>query len=231
MKIRHLYCTLIMFFTFFSNGFGSEIRDRLDLINYLIEKNNFNTYLEIGVADGKHLQEVKAKFKTGVDPNPWESSRAIYYGHNNIEFFPMTSDDFFKRNVKKYDIVFIDGLHLWEQALTDVFNAMDCLNPGGVIIMHDCLPGIPEEQVRTPPPGASWTGDVWKAAAFIRMNIKNVNFCVIDFDCGCGVLIPNSTQECFTPRIPQDSLDWNVYLNNRNKLLNVVKIEDWIRKN
>ena len=101
-------------------------RTRTDLINYLITKHGYQTYLEIGLADGKNLESVIAPHKVGIDPSP--ASPATHR---------MTSDAFFAVNKETFDIVFVDGLHLYEQALKDVENALACLNPGGVIVMHD----------------------------------------------------------------------------------------------
>ena len=67
-------------------------RQHLDLLNYLIIKNNYKSYLEIGVADGKNLQSVIVEHKVGVDPSP------ILPG-----VYRMTSDDFFKTNSETFE--------------------------------------------------------------------------------------------------------------------------------
>ncbi len=46
----------------------------------------------------------------------------------------MTSDDFFRQyQGPPFDLIFIDGLHLSQQVLTDVKNALQWLNPGQVL--------------------------------------------------------------------------------------------------
>jgi hypothetical protein len=99
-------------------------------------------------------------------------------------------------------------LHLHEQVLKDVDNALACLNPEGIIILHDCMPDSQETQGRTPTCPIAWTGDVWKAAAYIRMHYENVDFCVLDMDWGCGVLTPNSTQRIF-PALLIEDMGWD----------------------
>lgn len=192
-------------------------RQRSDLINYLIVKNGYKKYLEIGVADGENLRRIEAAEKVGVDPSPAPSA---LFTHR------ITSDEFFKNNQETFDIVFIDGLHLHEQVLRDIENSLNCLNPGGIIVMHDCMPVQPEHQDRTPIPGA-WNGDVWKAAAYVRMHWDGVHFCVLDMDCGCGVLTPNSTQILY-PSKPIEEMDWAFYVNNKTELLNVKSVENWL---
>lgn len=191
-------------------------KQHLDLLNYLIVKKDYQSYLEIGICDGRNIRSVIATNKVGVDP-------AHYAGAD----YQLTSDEFFAINQETFDLVFIDGLHLCEQVLRDVENALKVLNPGGMIVMHDCLPETFIHQSRTQVPGP-WTGDVWKAAAYIRMHLPNVHFCVLDMDWGCGILTPDSSQTLY-PEVPLEKLDWAYFVKNRIQLLNVVKLGDWIK--
>ena len=52
----------------------------------------------------------------------------------------MTSDDFFRINKNKFDVIFIDGLHEYQQAVNDIENSLGCLNENRVILLDDCLP-------------------------------------------------------------------------------------------
>ncbi len=195
-------------------------KQHIDLLNYLLIKHGYTRYLEIGIADCQNLNQIIAPYKVGVDPG-------IYPGCPVANVRQMTSDQFFATNQETFDLIFIDGLHLCEQVLKDVENALKCLNPGGLIVMHDCMPALQEHQVRIFPGGA-WNGDVWKAAAFIRMNLNNVHFCVLDMDYGCGVLTPNSSQVLFPAR-SIENMDWNFFVQNRNQLLNVISVENWVK--
>jgi predicted O-methyltransferase YrrM len=69
----------------------------------------------------------------GVDPNQGVTLR-------------MTSDEFFAANQFTFDIVFIDGLH--DQVAKDIENSLRVLNPGGIIVMHDCNPTTKISQLR-----------------------------------------------------------------------------------
>lgn len=190
-------------------------RAHLELINYLILENGYQSYLEIGIAGGQNLNAVIAKHKIGVDPNPF--TPATYH---------LTSDDFFQMNRETFDIIFIDGLHLHEQVIKDIENSLACLNPNGIIVVHDCTPATEQAQSRTPFYGG-WNGDVWKAAAYLRMHVENIGFCVLDTDHGCGIVVPQSTQSLY-PAIPLEKLDWDFYVKNRNELLNVISLEEWL---
>ena len=49
---------------------GYDIASRKSIINHLIEKNNFKSYLEISVYEGQNFKNINVKFKVGVDPKP-----------------------------------------------------------------------------------------------------------------------------------------------------------------
>ena len=136
---------------------------RIDIINYLIKKNNYKTYLEIGVQNGISFRaiELPIENKVGVDPDL--NSRATIY---------MTSDEFFAQNDKKFDIVFVDGLHECDAVYRDIKNSLAILNEGGIIVCHDCNP-LTREAQQVPRIQKLWNGDCWKALVGVR-NYKNM---------------------------------------------------------
>jgi hypothetical protein len=113
----------------------------------------------------------------------------------------MTSDDFFagRRFFFGLDVVFVDGLHTQRQALKDVENALAHLNPGGVIVIHDCNPpsaaaAHPAESLahaaslNLPGWNGEWCGDVWKSIVMIRSQRRDVKAFVLDCDFGLGIV-------------------------------------------
>ena len=79
-------------------NFSFDKRNRLDLINHIIKKNNYKQYLEIGCHNDEVFNKIEID-KIGIDP---------ISGGN----FRGTSDEFFEKNQKKFDCIFIDGLHV-----------------------------------------------------------------------------------------------------------------------
>ena len=79
----------------------------------------------------------------------------------------MTSDEFFKKNRQNFDIIFLDGLHTYEQTIKDIDNGLRFLNTNGVILVHDCLPKKIWNQI-VPRLYGHWNGDVWKAIVHSR---------------------------------------------------------------
>src|SRR5688500_11701548 len=90
---------------------------RTELINYIIKKQGYSTYLEIGIGTGKNFEAIKCRLKVGVDP-------AIEYKKGKL--YNETSDSFFAKNNGGYDIIFIDGLHHADQVRKDIINAWAC---------------------------------------------------------------------------------------------------------
>lgn len=146
---------------------------RFDLINLLIEKNNYQSYLEIGCSKDECFKAIKTPNKIGVDPFRGGTHR-------------MTSDAFFEENTETFDIIFVDGLHQYDQVLRDMINSVEALNDGGVVLVHDCLPRNYYAQLDFPS-GGDWNGDVWKAFAEMRAKTDiDCALCLIDH--GVGII-------------------------------------------
>ena len=131
---------------------------REKIINHFIEKNNLINpeYLEIGVWNGQTFRHVNSLNKDGVDPGQYCDCNYVNY--------KMTSDDFFKKNEKKYDFIFIDGLHTAFQVSKDLYNSISYLKPNGIIMLDDVFPHEKKEQeALNLNKIGSQTGDVWKA--------------------------------------------------------------------
>jgi len=187
---------------------------RTDIINHIIEKNNYTKYLEIGVRNpGSNFNLINAAHKDGVDPN----------GNCN---HPMTSDAFFEQLDEdiRYDIIFIDGLHLDFQVENDIKNSLKHLKDGGTIVMHDCNPPTEKHQVEEYDGFSPWNGTTWKAYAKFRMTDETLSMFVVDTDWGVGVITKG--QQILYPKA--DVLDYNLLNENRSELLNLITPEKFL---
>ncbi|PYI78804.1 MAG: class I SAM-dependent methyltransferase, partial [Verrucomicrobia bacterium] len=88
--------------------------------------------------------------------------------------FPETSDAFFARHGpdallagRPLGIGFIDGLHLYEQALKDFINLERYCGPRSVILFHDTIPLDETTQSRARDTQFH-TGDVWKTVLCLK---------------------------------------------------------------
>jgi len=128
------------------------------------------SYVEIGLGHGRSLALAGPETKAiGIDPYQgfWERLNYVC-PHSPATLFPLTSDDFFKQydlreaiERQNFDLGFIDGLHLFEQALKDFINLERYARKDSVILIHDCLPIAPIVAERDRCTGF-WTGDVWR---------------------------------------------------------------------
>jgi hypothetical protein len=146
---------------------------RFDVINFLIEKFNYESYLEIGLQYGVAWEKINCQYKVGVEP---------IHPHEDPRIKKMYSDEFFNQNSEKFDIIFIDGDHNYGQVIKDIRNAKSCLNSGGSIVLHDCRP-LDENHGTNP----FLNGTVWKAVCEIRSE-SGWSVCTLDDDHGVGVL-------------------------------------------
>ena len=153
-------------------NFNFDKRNRLDLIKHVIKKNDYKNYLEIGCHNNEVFDKIEIE-KIGVDP----ISGGNYKG---------TSDKFFKNNLKKFDCIFIDGLHEYSQVRKDILNSIEILNKDGIIILHDCLPPSISHQ-RVPRTRYTWNGDVWKAIVEAR-TWEHVDTYTVLSDQGLGLI-------------------------------------------
>ena len=183
---------------------------RTDLINFLIKKYNLKSFLEIGCQKNVNFNAIECKKKVSVDPDPAANAT-----------FCMTSDEYFYNNFEVFDIIFIDGLHEYQQVKKDFENSYRVISANGFIILHDCNP-IGEEFTSVPRETKVWYGDVYKFAAQLGTNW--LSFKTIDMDCGCGVFMPN-TQEYALREVPT----WEHFEQNRDRLLNLISWEDFLK--
>ena len=56
---------------------------------------------------------------------------------NKVEILRETSDNFFLINKYKFDLIYIDGNHLYEFVRRDIDNSLNVLNENGIIVLDD----------------------------------------------------------------------------------------------
>jgi hypothetical protein len=227
--------------------------NRLTLINTLLTRIKGNNYLEIGVRDGKTITEVKAKHKVGVDP-AYHLKRNLalkgVLGLNDFKLFKQTSDEFFKNEAKKtfpdgIDLVFIDGLHNYDQSLRDVINSLEFLNPNGFMVLHDCNPkgaaqAYPiknsyDEVIEVLQSGGiegwtgEWNGDVWKTIVHLRAFHPELNVRTIDADQGLGVIsFGQNHHQLNVEKSELENAEFDFLEQNRKRFLGLISKEEFL---
>lgn len=158
------------------------------------------TYLEIGVDAGRTLSLARPPtLAFGVDPAP-VAPRAFAA---TTRTFAVESDAFFASadaeslfGADPIALAFVDGLHLFEQALKDFLHVERRAARGSVVLFHDCLP-LDAATARRERATGFWTGDVWKILPILARHRPDLDVFVIPaYPTGLGVvtrLDPSST--------------------------------------
>jgi len=199
---------------------------RFAVVNILINKFHNPTYLEIGCSANVLFDSVPIPIekKVGVDPFTGGTVRK-------------TSDDFFQANDVQFDVVFIDGLHTYEQVRRDVINSINSLKEGGWIALHDMLPRHWIEQHNPCISQEAWTGDVWKIA-FELVQTEGIEFKILKIDYGVGVIKvekPGPNKQIVELKDFREELlhkQFSYYYDNLNKLpiIEWSDAQNWLRK-
>jgi hypothetical protein len=139
----------------------------LDVLASLHRDLEPSLYLELGVRRGRSLKLAQCQ-AVGVDPKP----QIAVVLPDTTRVLPMTSDEFFSGLAKQVlpkspDLVFIDGMHLFEYALRDFMHAERLAAPNTLVVFDDIFPNHPAQAARVRRTRV-WTGDVWKIYFCLR---------------------------------------------------------------
>ena len=116
-------------------------------------------YLAIGSYEGRSIVYICSEFKnlvaTAVDPYlPCEEHKTYSIDHDmeikyenckknsnlfkeRVKIYRLTSNDFFKQNNKKFDLIYVDGSHKALDVKNDFLNSLEVINQNGLIILDD----------------------------------------------------------------------------------------------
>jgi hypothetical protein len=166
-------------------------------LNTISKALDCKTYLEIGVATGYTILKVDVPSRTGVDPHfAFDWRQEMSNANGSLYLQQCTSDKFFETLDPsiKYDLIFIDGLHTYEQTYRDIINALLHSHPRTVILIDDTVPSDVFSTSRDPQEcvdlrftfsekrDSSWHGDTYKVVPLIRLFNPHYNLSTIVTD-------------------------------------------------
>ena len=215
MKQKHIFLLKRFLYYIYGEKFfkrlnynWSQFPSRMEIIQKIINQNNFKKYLEIGCDQDENFSKIKVENKVGVDPLRGGTIRS-------------TSDEFFKSNNDKFDIIFLDGLHTYNQTIKDINNSLEHLNSNGIIIIHDCLPKKIWNQI-VPRMYGHWNGDVWKAIVESR-TLSDIDTYTCVADHGLGVIFKRKNRNLLNLKINNfEKLKFSEYYKNHNEFMNPI---------
>ena len=193
----------------------SVLSQRYEIINKIIKKNSYKKYLEIGCFKDENFEKIDINYKVGVDPVSGGTVRK-------------TSDEYFEDNKEYFDIIFIDGLHYFDQVKKDIKNSLNFLNSKGIIIIHDCLPSKIRDQM-IPRAHEKWNGDVWKAIVELRTkDYLDVYTCFADH--GLGVIFKRNNKNKLNLNLKNfKKLKFRDYYHNYSKFMNIISEDELLK--
>lgn len=164
-------------------------------LNLLAKKINAKRYLEIGVQTGQTFANVAVPDKTAVDPD----FRFDYLSDQDPlhRYHEVCSDVYFSglENPDLFDLVFIDGLHTYDQAYRDFCNSLVLTSGLSIIVLGDTEPADLYSSLRSQAvcelrrsreaPGsavAEWRGDVYKIPLFLKLFHSSLEYCTVTGD-------------------------------------------------
>jgi SAM-dependent methyltransferase len=180
----------------------SAVVSRPGVINKFLALFDAPSYLEIGVSEGKTFFAVNAQRKVAVDPKFRFSVDQATKENACCSFHEVASDIYFSDRIRPsevFQVIFLDGLHTFEQTLRDFTNAIRFLTPDGVIIIDDIVPnsyqsGLPDQLDSMKVKefigdlDHSWMGDTYKLVFFIEAFFPTFELRTIADNHGQGVV-------------------------------------------
>lgn len=143
-------------------------------------------YLEVGVQYGRTLEDVEAEERWAVDPLPLFDLERL---PPNVRVYAQTSDEFFASldESRTFHIVFLDGLHHFEQTYRDLVHASGHLCEESAIVIDDVVPRDSFAAMRNQDAalaqrsaqgveGHEWQGDVFKIMAVLRDHHSDISW-------------------------------------------------------
>ena len=190
----------------------SKYPTRFEIIQNIIEFKKYKSYLEIGCDRNQSFSNINIDKRVGIDPVEGGTHK-------------MTSDEFFSNNNDKFDIIFIDGLHQYEQVIRDVKNSLNCLTKNGIILLHDCLPRTLWNQIY-PRINSDWNGDAWKAIVECR-TYENIDTYTCMADRGIGVIVSRKNMnKLILNNNDFKGLKYKDYYQNHEQYMNLIEHHD-----
>jgi len=190
------------------------------IVNYLIIKYNLKSYLEISTPTTSFVySEIICDDKTlicySIDQTNIRQDNDTILSleeYKNIKFD------------KKFDIIFVDPYHSFDQSNYDIELAYSLLSENGFIVVHDCYTTV-KELYNIEFQYEAWCGETYKA--FINFNInhpKNQLF-VVDCDFGCGIISKYKKRRKFYDK-KLDDITLDKFLSNPDEFITLLNEND-----
>ena len=221
------------------------MNEKKNIINHLIQTNSFTKYLEIGVDNPiGNFDLIHCPTKHSVDPCIEFLDAIVDYKYLSDDFFSLLENNQLNLSSDyKWDVIFIDGLHISTQVERDFNNALNHLSENGFILFHDTNPPTlwhAREEYYVNGYQQHWNGTVWKViyklnslrsdliihtVGGVGSTFNTIEDGLYD-DLGWGVsIIQRGEQKCC--EFDNPFYEYKKFEENRKRYLNTINLEEF----
>ena len=216
---------------------------KMEIIGLLAAKYGFRRYLELcSSVSGNYYRNLDRRILSTAHrlmyncPEAFADGLNIDFRSENLDISQCLAE--IRGKGFRYDIILVDPFHEYDSSYRDLHEALDLIDEGGMLVVHDCLP--PRAKVATPRqlPG-EWPGVTYKAYLDFISERRDLEYTTVDVDYGCGLIRKSSSELQINAR--HDSLlwqDWREIGNDFNRtfrflkrhkkeLLNLISVEEF----
>jgi hypothetical protein len=172
---------------------------KVDVVKHLATLNGYTRYLEIATTTtGVRFADAQAfGFETCLRllykcPQDFEDGKPIDFRSPDLDISSCLAS--LAERSLLFDIVFVDSHHTYECSARDLSAAFALVRDGGAIVVHDCDPPNPELAAPDFCVG-SWCGVTYKAYIDFVLTNPQIDYCTVDADFGCGVIIRRASSD------------------------------------
>jgi hypothetical protein len=176
---------------------------RADVVQSFLSLYQEPRYLEVGVEKGLTFHALSAARKVAVDPHFQFDVSEAESAHPEATYHQVPSDEYFGSRARgQFEVIYLDGLHTFEQILRDFTNALELITPDGVIVIDDVIPNSYFASMSNASEfwalhaggfvqRAFWMGDVYRLVFFIDTFFQQVSFRTVEENHGQLVVWKN----------------------------------------
>jgi len=103
---------------------------------FIAEQKNIESVMAVDTFEGSDEYDNNVSFETVYNNFKYNLS---LMNKKNINFLKDTSDKFFINNKSRFNLIYIDGSHHYENVKKDFINSYNCVKKNGIMIFDDFL--------------------------------------------------------------------------------------------
>jgi hypothetical protein len=212
---------------------------KADIINALGHINAYTSYLEVAtLTTGGKFADVSGKIFTTCQrvvynvPANYSDGLPVHY--TSAELDAETCLRQLVDSQQTFDVVFVDPYHSFEASKIDLEYGIKLLNPGGVLVVHDCNP--PRKHMTSSDFAKGyWLGKTYLAFLDFVTQHPELEYCVVDTDWGVGLIFrAGADKPAQRERLPErpdlgnmEVREWKIFSRHRRQILRLISVRQF----